>query len=342
VNSEQSPRGPVLEIRDLRTWIRQQETTVRAVDGVTLSINIGETLGLVGESGSGKSMTALSAMRLLPPRGSIVGGSVLLGGRDVTRLAEKEMRLIRGNYVSMVFQDPLTSLNPTMTVGDQIAEAVLLHRPVGRAAALARAREVLNLVRVPNSGERLSSYPHQLSGGLRQRVMIAIALACNPKLLIADEPTTALDVTIQAQILDLIDQLKQQLNMAVLLITHDLGVVAGRADRVAVMYAGRIVEQAPVDELFASIRHPYTEALISASPRPSDTKARPLYTITGQPPDLSEAIDHCVFAERCRYAQDDCIRLEPVLSNAMHGFACFHPLGKDVSPSPARVREKHL
>jgi peptide/nickel transport system ATP-binding protein len=337
--AEQLPRGPVLEIRDLRTWVHQQEATIHAVDGVSLSIDTGETLGLVGESGSGKSMTALSVMRLLPPRGSIVDGSVLLGGRDVTNLSEKEMRRIRGNYVSMVFQDPLTSLNPTMTVGDQIVEAVLMHRHVGRAAARARAREVLNLVRVPNPAERLSSYPHQLSGGLRQRVMIAIALSCSPKLLIADEPTTALDVTIQAQILDLVDHLKRQLNMAVLLITHDLGVVAGRADRVAVMYAGRIVEEAPVDDLFANVHHPYTEALMAASPRPSDTKARPLYTISGQPPDLTEAFDRCVFAGRCRYAHDDCFRLEPVMAKASHGFACFHPLGDGAAPSPAREHE---
>src|SRR6185437_7985450 len=266
---------------------RQEHGTVHAVDGVSLTINAGETLGLVGESGSGKSMTALSIMRLLPHGGSIIEGSVSIDGRDVTRLSEREMRHVRGNDVAMVFQDPLTSLNPTMTVGDQIVEAVLLHKQISKQQAWARAEEVLHLVRVPRPKERLGSYPHQLSGGLRQRVMIAIALSCDPRLLIADEPTTALDVTIQAQILDLIDDLKRRLNMAVLLITHDLGVVAGRADRVSVMYAGRIVEESAVDELFSNTRHPYTEALLAAIPRPTDNKATPLYTIAGQPPELT-------------------------------------------------------
>ncbi|MHB8589850.1 MAG: ABC transporter ATP-binding protein [Candidatus Dormibacteraceae bacterium] len=259
--AEQSGRGEVLTIRDLHTSIRQEHSTVHAVNGLSLSIRTGETLGLVGESGSGKSMTAMSIMRLLPPRGVIVGGSILLNGRDITRLNEKEMRHVRGNEVAMIFQDPLTSLNPTMTIDDQIIEAVLLHKHVGKARALERAVEVLELVRVPHPKERLGSYAHQLSG-VRQRVMIAIGLSCSPRLLIADEPTTALDVTIQAQILDLIEDLKRRLNMAVLLITHDLGVVAGRADRVSVMYAGRIVEEAAVDDLFSNTNHPYTEALL--------------------------------------------------------------------------------
>ena len=334
-------RGPVLTIRGLRTWIRQEDSTVRAVDGVSLSINAGETLGLVGESGSGKSMTAMSIMKLLPPRGSIVGGSILLNGREITQLNEKEMRRVRGNEVAMIFQDPLTSLNPTMTICDQIVEAVLLHEPIGRAQAVKRAEEVLNLVRVPRPKERLGSYPHQLSGGLRQRAMIAIALSCNPRLLIADEPTTALDVTIQAQILDLIDDLKRRLNMAVLLITHDLGVVAGRAERVSVMYAGRIVEEASVEDLFSNTHHPYTEALLAAIPRPTDNKATPLYTIAGQPPDLSRTFDCCVFAERCRYAQDDCIKFMPALAGAtaVHRQACFHPVGNNVAPSPVAVQE---
>ena len=234
----------------------------------------------------------------------------------------------------MIFQDPLTSLNPTMTIGDQIVEAVLLHRPIGRVQALKRAEEVLTLVRVPRPHERLGSYPHQLSGGLRQRAMIAIALSCSPRLLIADEPTTALDVTIQAQILDLIDDLKRRLNMAVLLITHDLGVVAGRAERVAVMYAGRIVEQASVENLFSNTHHPYTEALLAAIPRPTDSKSTPLYAIPGQPPDLTRIFNSCVFADRCRYVADDCITNVPALAGEAHRQACFHPVGIGATPSP--------
>jgi peptide/nickel transport system ATP-binding protein len=330
---------PILSVRGLKTSIRQENATVHAVDGLSLSINAGETLGLVGESGSGKSMTAMSIMRLLPPRGAIVSGSISLNGRDITRLTEKEMRRVRGNEVAMIFQDPLTSLNPTMTIGDQIVEAVRLHKPVSRDQALKRVEEVLDLVRVPRPKERMGSYPHQLSGGLRQRVMIAIALSCSPSLLIADEPTTALDVTIQAQILDLIDDLKQRLNMAVLLITHDLGVVAGRADRVTVMYAGRVLEEASVDDLFSNTHHPYTEALLAAIPGPSDSKATPLYTIAGQPPDLSRTFDCCVFAERCRHAQEDCARLVPALSGSTetHRQACFHPVGTGAAPSPIVV-----
>jgi peptide/nickel transport system ATP-binding protein len=271
----------------------------------------------------------MSILGLLPPRGSIVGGSIRLGDRELTTLSERAMRRVRGSEVAMVFQDPLTSLNPTMTVEDQIVEAVLLHRRLSRADGRRRALEVLELVRVPNPRERLRAYPHQLSGGLRQRVMIAIALSCGPRLLIADEPTTALDVTIQAQILDLIESLKRQLNMAVLLITHDLGVVAGRADRVSVMYAGRIVEQGSVDDLFSETRHPYSEALLRAIPKPGDTKSVPLFTIRGAPPDLTQTFHCCVFAERCRYAQDDCRREIPVLGPIPgHGFACFHPVGQ--------------
>jgi peptide/nickel transport system ATP-binding protein len=326
---------PILVVSGLETRIRQDDATIYAVDGVALSVSRGETLGLVGESGSGKSMTAMSIMRLLPPRGAIVAGSIVLNGRDLTRLSEGDMQGVRGNEVAMVFQDPLTSLNPTMTVGDQIVEAVLLHQRIGHRQALERAKEVLHLVRVPRPQERLGSYPHQLSGGLRQRVMIAIALSCNPQVLIADEPTTALDVTIQAQILDLIDDLKRRLNMAVLLITHDMGVVAGRADRVSVMYAGKIVEEASVEELFSNTHHPYTEALLAAIPTPADEKTRPLYTIAGQPPDLTSRFDRCVYADRCRYAADECRRGLPALSGtAGHHHACFHPVGRNVLPSP--------
>lgn len=319
----------------LTTWIKHDDQVVHAVDGVDMSIDAGETVGLVGESGSGKSMTAMSIMRLLPPRGSIVGGSIRLLGRELTTLNERAMRHIRGNEIAMVFQDPLTSLNPTMTVQDQIVEAIRLHKHLSRSEAQSRALEVLDLVRVPNPRERLRSYPHQLSGGLRQRVMIAIALACGPRLLIADEPTTALDVTIQAQILDLIDSLKRQLKMAVLLITHDLGVVAGRADRVGVMYAGRIVEQALVDQLFSNMHHPYSEALLRAIPQPGDTKSAPLFTIPGQPPDLTQTFHSCVFSDRCRYVQDECRQFMPLLApEAGHRFACFHPVGTAAAPSP--------
>jgi oligopeptide/dipeptide ABC transporter ATP-binding protein len=328
--------SPVLSIRNLRTSIQLDRGMVHAVDGLSLSIDAGETLGLVGESGSGKSMTAMSIMRLLPQRGAIVGGSIVLNGREITGLSENEMRRVRGNEAAMIFQDPLTSLNPTMTIGDQIVEAVLLHKPIARDQAMKRVEEVLELVRVPRPKERMDSYPHQLSGGLRQRVMIAIALSCSPSLLIADEPTTALDVTIQAQILDLIDDLKERLNMAVLLITHDLGVVAGRADRVTVMYAGRVMEEASVDDLFSNTHHPYTEALLAAIPGPTDSKTKPLYTITGQPPDLSRTFECCVFAERCRYAHDDCATFVPALSGAKvgHQQACFHPVGTGARPSP--------
>ena len=319
----------VLAVKGLRTHIRHDDAIIHAVDGVDLSIAAGETVGLVGESGSGKSMTAMSIMRLLPPQGAIVAGSIRVGASEVTTLSEKAMRRVRGNEIAMVFQDPLTSLNPTMTVEDQITEAVRLHKHVSRSGARRRALEVLDLVRVPNPVERLRAYPHQLSGGLRQRVMIAIALACGPAVLIADEPTTALDVTIQAQILDLIDVLKRDLNMAVLLITHDLGVVAGRADRVSVMYAGRILERGSVDDLFSSTRHPYSEALLRAIPRQGDTKSNPLFTIPGQPPDLARAFDYCVFADRCQYAQDDCRRSLPPLQPAEgHAYACFHPVAQ--------------
>jgi len=242
--------APLLDIRDLRTEIRLRRSTVHALDGVSLSVDPGECLGIVGESGSGKTMTALSVMRLLPGGGHVTGGTISLDGTDIAALPEKRMEDVRGNLVGMIFQDPLTSLNPTMTIGDQIAESVRIHRGASKAEALRRATEVLGLVGMPRPAERAGSFPHELSGGMRQRVMIAMALACEPKLLIADEPTTALDVTISKQILELIDDLRQRLKMAVILVTHDLGVIAGRADRVAVMYAGRIVETAATETLF--------------------------------------------------------------------------------------------
>jgi peptide/nickel transport system ATP-binding protein len=320
---------PVLEIKDLRTYIRQRKSLVRAVDGVSLRIDQGETLGLVGESGCGKSMTAMSIMKLLPNGGYIEGGSIRLSGQEIVPLEEDEMRKIRGNEVAVIFQDPLTSLNPTMTIGKQIAETLRIHRGWNSTQALARAEEVLGVVGMPRPKERLHSYPHQLSGGLRQRVMIAMALACEPKLLIADEPTTALDVTIQAQILTLLDGLKREFNMAVLLITHDLGVIAGRADRVCVMYAGKIVEESPIDQLFEKTQHPYAEALLQSIPKPNQDQSEPLYSIPGIPPDLARPPSGCRFHPRCRYATDECKRREPMLDGEVssHTYACYHPVG---------------
>jgi len=323
---------PLLEIEDLRTHIRMRHSTVRAVDGVSLTVHQGETVGLVGESGCGKSLTALSVMRLLPPGGSIVGGSIRLAGRELATLPEAAMRRVRGNEVAMVYQDPMTSLDPTMTIGDQIAEPVRTHRGVSRKEALDRAAEVLELVGMPKPGERLRAFPHQLSGGLRQRVMIAMALACEPKLIIADEPTTALDVTIQAQILALLDDLKERLGMGMLLITHDMGVIAGRASRVMVMYAGRVVEATDARTLFGDMRHPYTEALLESIPSvkgPSVTGGRrgALYSIPGLPPDLSDPPACCRFSPRCRYAQERCREEEPPLGGEPgHLFACFFPV----------------
>ena len=319
----------VLEIEGLRTHIRLTRTTVRAVDGVSLHIAPGETLGLVGESGCGKSITGMSIMKLLPSGGNIVEGSIKLNGRDVVPLPEKEMRNIRGNEVAVIFQDPMTSLNPTMTIGDQIGEVLHIHREVSDDETQERCAEVLGLVGMPRPKERLNDYPHQLSGGLRQRVMIAMALVCDPKLLIADEPTTALDVTIQAQILDLLDDLRRRLHMAVLLITHDMGVIAGRADRVAVMYAGKIVEQAETRTLFKGMRHRYTEALVEAIPRLDQDAATGLYSIPGLPPDLTAPPPACRFAARCRFDTALCHAEEPPLieHEAGHYYACHHPAG---------------
>src|SRR5580693_6661094 len=304
----------LVEIEDLHTEIKLRRSVVHAIDGVSLSVTAGECLGIVGESGSGKTMTALSVMRLLPGGGVITSGRISLADTEITTLTEEEMQQVRGNAVGMVFQDPPTSLNPTMTIGDQIAESVRLHRGASKAAALERAVEVLGLVGMPRPAERVSQYPHQLSGGMRQRVMIAMALACEPKLLIADEPTTALDVTIQKQILELIDSLRQRLSMAVILVTHDLGVIAGHADRVAVMYAGRIVETADAATLFANPRHPYTEALFESLPETGADRGQRLYSIPGMPPDLTLTLTGCRFAPRCRHAQDKCRDTEPPLS----------------------------
>ncbi len=319
---------PVLEITDLSTHIQLTKSVVRAVGNVDLTIEPGETLGLVGESGCGKSMTGLSVMGLLPAGGSIVGGSIKLDGRELVGLSDPELRKIRGNEVAMIFQDPLTSLDPTKTIGYQVAEPVRLHKGASKAAARERAIEVLGLVGLPRPAERLGDYPHQLSGGLRQRVMIAMALSCDPKLLIADEPTTALDVTIQAQILTLLHNLKDRLGMAMLLITHDMGVIAGHADRVQVMYAGRMVEVTETGTLFRHMRHPYTRALLASIPRLSQDQSQRLLTIGGLPPDLANPPPGCRFAPRCSRATDRCRTDEPPLTGETraHLFACWHPV----------------
>jgi peptide/nickel transport system ATP-binding protein len=320
--------APVLEINDLSTHIQLTKSVVQAVGNVDLHIDAGETLGLVGESGCGKSMTGLSIMGLLPPGGHIVGGSVKLDGRELVGLPEHELRAIRGNDIAMIFQDPLTSLDPTKTIGYQVAEPVRLHRGASKKEALDRAAEVLGLVGLPRPTERLSDYPHQLSGGLRQRVMIAMALSCEPKVLVADEPTTALDVTIQAQILALLDELKSRLGMAILLITHDMGVIAGHADRVNVMYAGRLVEETDTERLFSHMHHPYTQALLASIPRLDQAASKRLANIPGIPPDLSNPPAGCRFAARCSRADEKCVTDEPSLvgEGLGHRFSCWHPV----------------
>jgi peptide/nickel transport system ATP-binding protein len=323
----------VLEVEDLRTVLFTRQGAVRAVDGVSFSLRERETLALVGESGCGKSMTALSLMRLVPePPGRIVGGSVRLLGRDLLQLAEPEMRAVRGKDISMIFQEPMTSLNPVLTIGSQISETIRLHEDLSKSAARDKAVEMLRLVRIPEPAARAREYPHQLSGGMRQRAMIAMALSCNPKVLIADEPTTALDVTIQAQILDLILGLQDQLGTAILLITHDLGVVAETAQRVIVMYAGRKVEEAEVDALFAEPLHPYTHGLLGSIPRlgllsgrASDEPER-LREIPGMVPALTDLPPGCRFAPRCAYA-DALSRAEyPPYEEKRpgHWAACWH------------------
>jgi peptide/nickel transport system ATP-binding protein len=342
--------APVLHLENLRTEFRMRTGSVVAVDGVSFDVAEGECVGVVGESGCGKSTTGLSIMRLLPGNGHVTGGSITLLERDLSTLDEREMRKVRGDEVALIPQDPMTSLNPTMTIGRQISEGVRLHRDVTHQQARQRALEVLRLVEMPQPAERLDQYPHELSGGLRQRVMIAMALACEPKLLIADEPTTALDVTIQAQILDLIDELRQRLSMAVVLITHDMGVIAGRTDRVVVMYAGKVAEEAETGELFHRIRHPYSEALLASVPKLDQPRDERLLSIPGLPPDLSQTITNCRFAPRCQYATDQCRSEDPPLVDVatveqgdpapgtesfVHRFACFHPVDHSVREQPA-------
>ncbi len=323
--------GPILDIAELKTWFFTRDGVVRAVDGVSFAVAPGETLAVVGESGCGKSVTALSVLRLIPsPPGRIVGGSIRFAGRDLLALGEAEMRAVRGNEISMIFQEPMTSLNPVLTIGRQIAETLTLHQGLDRAAALDRAAEMLRLVHIPEVRRRLGEYPHQLSGGMRQRVMIAMALACNPKVLIADEPTTALDVTIQAQILDLMRELQAKIGAAIVLITHDLGVVAEMAQRVVVMYAGRKAEEAPVAALFGRPLHPYTRGLLHSVPRlgaslAGDAAPR-LVEIPGTVPSQREAVAGCAFAARCSFATGLCQREAPPFEEKTPGHfaACFH------------------
>jgi oligopeptide/dipeptide ABC transporter ATP-binding protein len=298
----------ILEVRNLSTFFQTRLGTAKAVNQVSFNIERGATLALVGESGSGKSVTSLSVMRLVSPPGQIVSGEVMFDGRDLMTLEREQMRRVRGREIAMIFQDPMTSLNPVYTVGDQVAEVTRLHQGLSRGAAWAKAVEMMKKVRIPDAEHRARDYPHQLSGGMRQRVMIAMALACNPKLLIADEPTTALDVTIQAEILELLGGLKKEFQLSILLITHDLGVVAEVADRVAVMYAGRIVEEAPVYDLFERPRHPYTEGLLRSVPKLTEggLKRSRLQTIEGTVPNLLDLPPGCSFAPRCRYAIDEC------------------------------------
>jgi peptide/nickel transport system ATP-binding protein len=306
----------LLEIENLQTHFRTPDGVNRAVDGVSFTVEAGETVAIVGESGCGKSVTASSVLRLIPEPPGKIKGSIRFEGVDLLKLDERAMRDIRGNQISMVFQEPMTSLNPVLTVGRQIGETLRLHQRLGREAAARRAVEMLRLVGIAEPERRAREYPHQLSGGMRQRVMIAIALACNPKLLIADEPTTALDVTIQAQILDLMSELKQRVGAAIILITHDLGVVAEIAERVLVMYAGRKVEEAPVGELFRSPRHPYTQGLLGALPKLGSSlneKATKLVEIPGVVPSLKQRIAGCVFASRCALARDVCRHVPPAL-----------------------------
>ena len=322
-----------LEVEGLQTYFFTRQGIVKAVDGVSFDLKKGETLGIVGESGCGKSITALSVMRLVPePPGRIIGGRVALDGKDLLGLDEAEMRKIRGNDVSMIFQEPMTSLNPVLTIGYQIAEALVLHQDLSKAAALARAVEMLDVVKIPEPAQRAKEYPHQLSGGMRQRAMIAMALACNPKVLIADEPTTALDVTIQAQILELIVGLQEQLGTAVILITHDLGVVAETTRRVIVMYAGRKVEEADVIPLFTEPMHPYTHGLMASVPRlaimsgEDQVATERLEEIPGIVPTLNNLPPGCTFAPRCRFADAQCTAEFPPYEEKRpgHWAACWH------------------
>jgi len=330
----------MLEVQDLTVDFSTPRGTLRAVDGVSFSLNEREALGIVGESGSGKSVLARTLINILAGNGTRTG-TIRIGGRNIDELSRSERKHFFGVEVAMVFQDPMTSLNPVKRIGQQITEAMRYHLNVSRDEARKRALDLLDQVRIPDAARRLKQYPHELSGGMRQRVVIAMALACEPKLLIADEPPTALDVTVQKTILDLIDDLRQEKNMSLILITHDLGVARGRTDRIAVMYGGRIQEEAPAEWLFRDMRHPYTEALFRSIPqidRPSHSRLQP---IPGRPPDLLSPPAGCAFAARCRYSQPNCLESKPDLLQATttHRYACFHPVGTDEGAAALAANE---
>lgn len=333
---DQDEREVVLDIRDLATQFYSKGGIVKAVDGVSFDVREGECLAIVGESGCGKSATAMSILRLIPfPPGVIAGGEVLFRGEDLTQASEARMREVRGNQISMVFQEAGTALNPALTVGNQIMETIQLHRSVSREEARARALELMRLVGIPDPESRIDKYPHEFSGGMQQRVMIAAALSCDPDVIIADEPTTALDVTVQAQILDLIDNLRQSQGTAVVIITHNLGIVARYAHRVIVMYAGNIVESAPTDEIYGDMLHPYTLGLLSSVPRLDDEKSRKLQGIPGLPPDLAHMPPGCPYASRCPFKMDRCETEKPALVEEKPGHlrACF--------ADPDLIRSRH-
>lgn len=317
----------LLEVKDLKTEFHTQDGVVHAVNGVSFTVDEGETLGLVGESGCGKSVSVLSVMRLIPqPPGKIAGGQVLFQGRDLLQVDDEEIRSVRGNKIAMVFQDPMTSLNPVLTIGTQIGESLELHLGMTKDQARKRSIELLKMVGIPEAENRIEDYPHQFSGGMRQRVMIAMALSCSPQLLIADEPTTALDVTIQAQIVDIVKRLKRELGMAIVWITHDLGVIAGLADRINVMYAGFIIETANVKELFANPSHPYTLGLLGSIPRLDEARKEKLTPIEGLPPDLVQMPPGCPFYDRCRFRTQKCLEENPALMSVgvRHWSACWN------------------
>jgi oligopeptide/dipeptide ABC transporter ATP-binding protein len=318
----------LLQVHGLETQFKTQQGVVHAVNGVSFGLKEGETLGVVGESGCGKSVTVMSLLKLIPtPPGKIVNGTAIFSGQDLLKMSNEEIRFVRGAQISIVFQDPMTSLNPVLTIGQQLEEPLMLHVGMNRQQARGRAAELLALVGIPKGKDRLNDYPHQFSGGMRQRVMIAMALSCSPQILIADEPTTALDVTIQAQIIELVKRLRDELGMAIIWITHDLGVIAGLADRVIVMYGGLIIEEAPVKELYSNPRHPYTIGLIGSLPRVDETEHKRLDSIEGLPPVLYELPASCPFAPRCKWAVERCWNenpcLRPLTSDAEHHIACW-------------------
>jgi peptide/nickel transport system ATP-binding protein len=322
---------PLLQLTDVRTHFRTPRGLVRAVDGVSFSLDRGRSLGIVGESGSGKTILSRSIMGLLPTKGTERSGSIKFGGMEVGDKSRKEMRNIWGKEMAMIFQDPMTSLNPLMKIGDQIAEPLRIHLGMSKTDALATARKLLQDVRIPEAERRLKQYPHELSGGMRQRVMIAIAMACGPTALFADEPTTALDVTVQAQILDLLGEQRRERNMSLILVTHDLGVVAGHTDEIAVMYGGKLVEKAPTKRLFAAMKMPYTEGLLASIPKMEEPSHSRLNVIPGRPPDLVSPPRGCRFAPRCAFASERCQEEEPPLTitpdDPRHTFACWYPVG---------------